>query len=119
LGVKKEKIQQEVVKEPKSKSGWFRKVQKKRFGYDREEHFSEEVSNAEALLKRCEDNLLFEPRDWKENGIRWKSQLESLAVAAGNLAKIRMHRMTQELFNPPPRPGFFKRLFGVGKSGSE
>lgn len=108
-----------TIKELKPKRGWFQKSVKKRFGHDREEHFVEEVKKAEVLLKYCEDNLLFEPGDWKENDIRWRAQLESLVKVAGDLAKIRIHRMTQEILNPIPRPGFFRRLIGVGKSGHQ
>ena len=71
------------------------KKEQKVFGYDRIDAFNVEVAKCVALQKECEEKLLFEPKDWKDNDIRWRKALGDLFTAAEAYASIRVHQLSK------------------------
>ena len=104
------------VEPNKSFFSFSKKDKPKEFGYDREIAFNEEVKNSEELLNQCKENLWFEPHQWKENNIRWRSELTKLQKVTEAWAKIRIYRMEKNIEKKPEKRGFFKRLIFGGKS---
>ncbi len=101
FGIEISKSKPEVV-EPhpldpvKKRRGLFSfKKEQKVFGYDRIDAFNVEVAKCVALQKECEEKLLFEPKDWKDNDIRWRKALGDLFTAAEAYASIRVHQLSK------------------------
>ncbi len=89
-------VQAESNPAVKKRRGLFSfKKEQKVFGYDRIDAFNVEVAKCVALQKECEEKLLFEPKDWKDNDIRWRKALGDLFTAAEAYASIRVHQLSK------------------------
>jgi len=78
-------------------------AKKKEFGWDREKRFMDQLTHAESLVKLCEERLLFEPNQWKENDVRWKRELNDLLQLSEEFAKVKIYKISLDILEKRKR----------------